>query len=287
MSGSTGAERVKSRVDFDKFLKSYSTLLSSYPGVKSISTSGSYNSNPNKQDFGDIDLIIHIESSKSKPEVKKELVAFFNSLPDDVIIRFTSPRYEGKKCNNTGEIVTIRYQDPELKYSVQIDNIIAITANEANFKRKFLDLPAEKQGLILGLCKVATVESFYGSLFYILGIQTDIVPRVDQEWEFNLSSSELQLRLVTYKPNTTIQDKHEVMWVSSDWEDVRRLLYQWDLNVTFDEFLNQIKLLKKHRSKVRVIGVFNSMITVKSGEVGTPKGLAKEQARDKIKAALS
>ena len=57
MSGVAGADRVKSRLDFKQFLSSYQHLLGQFPGFVSMTPSGSYNSNPDKEDFGDIDLI--------------------------------------------------------------------------------------------------------------------------------------------------------------------------------------------------------------------------------------
>ena len=174
MSGSTGADRIKSREHFKKFLDSYEKIIKSFPGFVSIKPSGSYNSNLSKQDFGDIDLITHIKSNKDKATVKKELSAHLAKLPDTVIVPFGSERYKGKKFLNTGEIVTIRYHDEELGYSVQIDNIIALDSTEANFKSKFLDLPAEKQGLILGLTKVATIETPLPTLFKKVGITVPV-----------------------------------------------------------------------------------------------------------------
>ena len=67
MSGSTGANRVKSREDFKQFLTSYQNIISKFPGFVSMKPSGSYNSNPDKMDFGDIDIVVHIESNRTKP----------------------------------------------------------------------------------------------------------------------------------------------------------------------------------------------------------------------------
>lgn len=284
MSGSTGADRIKSRKHFEKFLKSYETLISKFPGFVSIKPSGSFNSDLSKQDFGDIDLITHIKSNKDKATVKKELAAFMSKLPDSIIVPFSSVKYSGKKVANTGEIVTVRYHDAELGYSVQIDNIIALDKVEAEFKGTFLDLPAEKQGLVLGLVKVATLETDPSVLFKKMRINapTDLPP--DTEYEFNLSSVELQLRRVHYEPNSYKQISREVVWTSRNFKSIKDLLYQYDLNKPFDELLKQAKLkIHNPRSGKRISGVFSSMITVKSGEVGTPKGKNKEVALNKIK----
>lgn len=283
MSGSTGADRIQSREHFKKFIESYIKILKSYPGFVSFTPSGSYNSNPNKQDFGDIDGITHIQSNKDKATVKKELAAHLAKLPDTVIVPFGSARYKGKKFLNTGEIVTVRYHDDELGYSVQIDNIIALDRTEAGFKLNFLDLPAEKQGLILGLVKVATIETPLDKLFKKVGIHVPTELDKDQEYEFNLSSVEIQLRKVTYEPNSYKQLKREVVWTSRSFEDLKKILYQFDLGTPFEDLIKQAKAkLKNPRSANRMKGVFTSMVGVKSGEVGTPKGADKEAAIKKV-----
>lgn len=287
MSGSTGADRVKSREDFKQFLKSYQTIISKFPGFKSMTPSGSYNSNPDKMDFGDIDIVVHIESPKDKATVKKELVSFFDKMPDNVIVPFTSPKHAGKRTYNAGELVTVRYHDDQLGYSAQIDNIVALDQTEATFKQQFLDLPAPKQGLILGLVKVATIETDPAVLFKKLGIRVPGRLEENQEYEFNLSSVELQLRKVTYEPGTFKQVDREIVWTSRSFEDLQKLLYQYDLSLPFDKLLAQSKqVLKNPRSNSRMQGVFGSMISVKSGEVGTAKGAEKEAALAKIRSAF-
>lgn len=284
MSGSTGADRIKSRKHFAQFLKSYEVLISKFPGFVSIKPSGSFNSDPSKQDFGDIDLITHIKSDKDKATVKKELAAFMAKLPDTTIVPFGSVKYAGKKVANTGEIITVRYHDDELNYSVQIDNIIALDHTEAEFKGTFLDLPAEKQGLVLGLVKVASIESDPSVLFKKLRINMPVDLPPDTEYEFNLSSVELQLRKVHYEPGSYKQVSRDVVWTSRDFKAIKTLLYQFDLNKSFDDLLKQAKLkIHNPRSHKRISGIFTSMISVKSGEVGTPKGKNKEVAIHKIK----
>jgi hypothetical protein len=282
-SGSTGADRVKSREDFKQFMTSYRDLIGQFPGFQGITPSGSYNSNLSKNDFGDIDLICHIKSDLDKPALKKQLVQFFMQQPETVIVPFTSEKHAGKRTYNSGEIVTVRYHDPELGYSAQIDNIIALDQTEATFKQEFLDMPAPKQGLVLGLTKIATLETPLNVLFKKLGINlpTNLPP--NQEYEFNLSSIELQLRLVTYEPGTFKQAERQVVWRSQNYADLQKLLYQYDLNLPFDKLLAQAKsVVKNERSGNRIKGVFNSMISVKSGEVGTPKGADKEAARSQV-----
>jgi hypothetical protein len=288
MSGVAGADRVKSRRDYQKFLASYKNIIAKFPGFVSIQPSGSYNSDLAKNDFGDIDLITHIKSSKNKKEVKQDLVHFFEKMPDTVITAFTSEKHAGKRSYNSGEIVTVRYHDHALGYSAQIDNIIALDHIEASFKQEFLDMPAEKQGLVLGLVKIAAIETDPKLLFKKLNIHVPNNVQPNQEFEFNLSSSELQLRKVTYEPGTFKQTDREILWHSQKWSDLQALLYQYDLSNDFDTLLAQSKqTIKNPRSNNRMQGVFSSMISVKSGEVGTAKGAGKEAARTKVAQTFS
>ena len=283
MSGVAGADRVKSRQDYQSFLASYKNIIAKFPGFVSIQPSGSYNSNLEKNDFGDIDLITHIKSSKNKKEVKQDLVHFFEKMPDTVITAFTSEKHAGRRSYNSGEIVTVRYHDHALGYSAQIDNIIALDHIEASFKQEFLDMPAEKQGLVLGLVKIAAIETDPKVLFKKLNINVPAHVQPNQEFEFNLSSSELQLRKVTYEPGTFKQADREILWHSQKWSDLQALLYQYELADNFDTLLAQSKqTIKNPRSNNRMQGVFSSMISVKSGEVGTAKGAGKEAARAKV-----
>jgi len=278
-SGVAGADRVKSREDFKHFLSDYQKLISQFPGFTSMVPSGSYNSDATKEDFGDIDLIVHIQSEVDKKELKKQLVDFFHKQPDTVIVGFSNPKYTGKRTYNSGEIVTVRYHDAALGYSAQIDNIIALDQQEAGFKQQFLDMPAAIQGLVLGLVKIATIETPPDQLFEQLGIPNPGPLGKDQEYEFNLSSNELQLRRVQYEPGTVKQAGREVLWSSTNYADLQKLLYQYNLNVSFEDLLKQIKQnIKNPRSRERIKGVFSSMVSVKSGEVGSPKGAGKERA---------
>ena len=167
---------------------------------------------------------------------------------------------------------------------LKIDNIIALDHTEASFKQLFLDLPAEKQGLILGLTKVATIETSPKILFKKLNIRAPDTLDKDQEYEFNLSSVEIQLRKVTYEPGTFKQASREVVWKSRNFDDLEKILYQFKINTTFEDLIKQAKQkLKNPRSNARMQGVFTSMISVKSGEVGTQKGSDKTAAINKVK----
>jgi len=282
MSGSAGGNRIP-RSAVEKTVQEYiDKVLSKIKGFKSAKVSGSYNTSA-KQDFGDIDLITAFEG-EDKKEFKKTLAKHLESLPDDIIVPFKSEKYKGKKSLNTGEIVTILYPITGIPGEfVQIDNIIALSEEEGEFKKTFLDYPAEVQGLILGLVKVVLLEEDPKSVLKRMGI-TNIPPLDEgQEYEFNLSSAGLTLRIVTLDEDFKQIDRTEV-WKSSNWSDVKKLLSNFNLNQPFEKLLDSLKGLKNERSKNRIKGIFKSMVSIKSGEVGTPKGDNKQYALDKVAA---
>jgi len=205
-------------------------------------------------DFGDIDLIVHI-SAKDKTEAKERLIAEFEKNP--YIIEF---EYKGKKKKyyNAGELVTIKFKQAGSDKTVQIDNIIALTKEEMNFKNKFLDIAAEKQGLLLGLIKVAITEfpeKFKGK----------------EGLDFDLSPVSLRLR----------DGQNQNQYLSQNWEEVEQILSFYGLKYddSFDKYLKIVKTLSR-RSIDRIKGLFKKMITIKSGEVGTPKGNKKQETLD-------
>ena len=244
---------------------------------------GSYNLGT-KSDHGDIDLILNF-GSPDREKIKAELSKYLASLPDNVIVPFTSAKYRGKKLHKSGELVSVLYpivgQEGQ---NVQIDNILATSAEEHTFKFEFLKLPAENQGLILGLVKTALLDNakLLQSVVKIHGPLEQ-----NQEYEYNLSSEGVTLRLITYDPVQLQQGNYKEMSrktvkKSTDWGEIEKILPQYDLNVDFDDLLKQIKTKASDRAKRRIIGVFKSMISVKSGEAGTPKGDNKEIARKKV-----
>ena len=287
MSGVAGASRIKSRTDFMQFVLSYMNLISNFPGFVSCRPSGSFNSDPSKEEFGDIDLIVTISSVKDKPAVKLELKSFLQAQPSSVIVPFTSKKYAGQRVHNSGELLSVNYFDKKLGYSVQIDNIIALSQEEATFKQQFLNWSAEKQGLILGLTKIATIETPPAALFNALNIHAPAKLPPNQEYEFNLSSLELQLRRVKYQPGTYKEVNREIIWRSKDFNLLQKLLYQYDLTSDFESLLEMTKeTIKNPRSVRRILGFFSAVITVKSGEVGTLKGASKEEALQRLKTVL-
>lgn len=285
MSGSAGGNRV-TRQAVQKTVDTYvEKVLQKFKAFKDAKISGSYNTG-NKEDFGDIDLIVTFEGTDKK-ELKKQLVDFFNTISDDIIVPFKSDKYKGKKSLSTGEIVTVLYPIEGFENEfVQIDNMVSLSDEESTFKKSFLDYPAEIQGLLLGLTKIILIEENPQEVFKRLGIKNIPTLESDQEFEFNLSSAGLTLRKVTLTPEYK-ETAREDVWKSSNWQDVRNLLKNYDIDTDFEKLLdNIVKQTKNERSRNRIKGIFRSMISVKSGEVGTPKGDKKTQSIEKVQDLL-
>jgi cytidyltransferase-like protein len=280
MSGSAGGNRIPREAVQPTVDNYIDKVLSKFPGFKQAKVTGSYNTGT-KKDFGDIDLVVQLEGVDKKL-IKQELAKFFSSLPDSIIVPFKSEKYSGKKFMNTGELVTILYPIVGLKDQfVQIDNIISISEEESTFKNTFLDYPAEIQGLLLGLAKIICLEEDPKVIFKRLGITN--VPELgpNQEYEFNLSSSGLTLRVVTLD-NFKETDRTEA-WKTSDWNKIKLLFQNYNIDSDFSTLLSDLsKKLTNPRSKNRIKGIFKSMVSIKSGEVGTPKGDNKQKALDSV-----
>ena len=287
MSGVAGGDRI-SREHIDSTAKNYiDTVLSGFPGFKSADITGSVAAG--KKDFGDIDLIVHIEGT-DKRSIKKELQNYLENQSVNKILPFRSDKYKGKRSYNAGELVSILYPQTDAGKTAQIDNIIAVTKDESTFKKSFLDWPAEKQGLVLGLVKVAIQEAnatrTVDKLFATVGLD---VPKTDKVLEFNLSGVELQLRAYT-KDNMGKEAKgsREVLWKTTIWPNVDRLLWQYDLTKSFEDILQDAQNTLKHpSSKQRIKGLFSSMVSIKSGEVGTAKAERKQKTIDMVNAMES
>lgn len=304
MSGSAGGHRIstgKIKATVEDYIN---RVLSKFEGFKSAKTTGSYNLIPRnekgeidpkdekKDGHGDIDLIVFIEG-EDKIKMKNALADYLSSLSDDIIVPFKSKEYAGKKLLKPGELVTILYPivGAPGEY-VQIDNIVTVSENETTFKKTFLDIPAATQGLILGLVKVAADEEDNKNpkkIFAKLGIQNTPSPKENQKFEFNLSSGELTLRLVTMENGKEVKKSRLTLWSSTNWEDVIELLSDYNIKdldpkTSFENLLQQIKSKASVNSKNRIKGVFNSMVSAKSGEVGTQKGDDKEKAKELVAA---
>jgi hypothetical protein len=283
MSGAAGGTRIP-RAAVEQTVKDFvNNILSKIPGFKSAKVSGSYNQ-PVKQDFGDIDLVVSIEGDKPKKEVKKMIVDYFEGLSDKELPYLNTEKHKGKKAINHGEIITNLYPISGMPGEfVQIDNIIAVSESEGDFKKVVLDYPAEIQGLILGLVKTPLLEEDPEQVFKRMGIKD--VPSLgpNQEYEFHLDTSGLSLKIVTLDENYRQLDSN-IVWESTKWEDVKRLLKDFNLDGTFDQFIKKIKTFKNPRSKNRVKGFFKTSIKVGPAEQGTPKGDGKQQALDTVAA---
>jgi hypothetical protein len=284
MSGIAGGDRI-SRDDVQPTVDKYvASVLNKIPGFIDYEISGSYKSDLTKSDFGDIDLIITIKSKHDKTVVKRMLVDFFEKMSVKLIVPFNTGRAKGKRTYNSGELVTILFQQSGNDKYVQIDNIVALSKQEKNFKLQFLNLQANKQGIMLGLVRSAWLE--YGNeALKRLRIQKPKLSR-NQELEFVVTSSGISLRKVTLGSNFEELDR-KVIWTSKNWDDVYKLFPpgKYDFSLPFEDLVQQIKDkgFKNERSSRRLSGIFNSMITVKSGEVGKEKGNEKERSRLKVK----
>jgi len=277
MSGVAGGSRIKKQ-DVQKTFDSYvNAVLQNVEGFRKATLSGSVNVG-SKPDYGDLDLIVWI-TGEDKKEVKQRLINTVTKLPDSVIVPFKSDRYKGKKYYNAGELISVLY--PIVGSAgdfIQVDNIIALSEEEHQFKNSFLDLPAEKQGLLIGLAKVILLERDVKDIFRKLGIKLPTTLGPNQEYEFNLSSVKLSLRKVKLTDDYKEVDREEV-WSTTDWSTIKTLFDGYNITGTFEELLYDLaRSLKNPRSKSRIKGIFKSMVTVKSGEVGTAKADTKEKA---------
>ncbi len=281
MSGAAGGTRIP-RSAVQQTVEDYTeNILSKIEGFKDAKLSGSFN-RPEKEDFGDIDIIVTIETDKTKKEVKKAIADLFQSLPDNELPPLQNPKYKGRKYINHGEMVSNLYPISGIPGEfVQVDNIISLSKEEGEFKKTILDYPAEIQGLVLGLIKTPLLEEKPEDVFKRLSI-TDIPQAGEgQEYEFHIDTSGLTLRLVTYGDNYKILNSN-IVWQSKNFEDVRKLLKDYDLNGTFEDIILKVKSLKNERSKNRVKGYFKKSIKVGAAEKGTSKGDTKQKALDTV-----
>ena len=281
MSGAAGGTRIP-RSAVEQTVKDYTdNILSRIEGFKDAKLSGSFN-RPEKEDFGDIDIIVTIETDRTKKEVKKAIGDLFQSLPDKELPPLQNPRYKGKKFINHGEMVSNLYPISGMPGEfVQVDNIISLSQEEGEFKKTILDYPAELQGLILGLVKTPLLEEDPKVVFSRLGIKDIPKAGKDQEYEFHIDTSDLTLRLVTYGENYRILNSNTV-WQSKDFNDVQTLLKDYDLKGSFEDIIAKVKTLKNERSKNRVKGFFKKSIKVGAAEKDTPKGDTKQRALDTV-----
>jgi len=285
MSGVAGGNRIERgdvQATFNKYVEE---VLKNIPGFKKASLSGSVKAG-SKPDFGDLDIIVWFEGDDKK-EVKQRIIDTITKLPSNVIVPFKSEKYTGRKYYNSGELISILYPivGKEDEY-IQVDNIISLTEEEHAFKGSFLDLPAEKQGLLIGLAKVILLEENPEEVFRRMGISN--VPPLEEgeEYEFNLSSVKLSLRKVKLEDFREVA--REEVWSTTNWGTIKILFKNFNIDGSFEDLLDDIaRRLTNARSKNRIAGIFKSMVSVKSGEVGTAKGKGKEDALEKVAQTLA
>ena len=292
MSGVTGSQQVDRR-DVGEILSRYEEeVLRKFPDYVGYEISGSFNSDLTKNKFGDIDLIVHFNAVGSKQLEKKAFVKHVLSLPEDLIVPFESVKYKGRRHYNSGEIVTVSFPQPH-GGTVQIDNIFALSESEMEYKQKFLNMDAQKQGLVLGLVKSATLQRS------IVDIACDLrVPNLEYilnctqyglEYEFNISPVEIQLRQVLYAEKEYHNGEYKevdrnIVWRSRDWNSLKAIIPEVDLNKSFMDLVEETdKRITDTRSRNRIAGMFKAMVSIKSGEVGTIKGHTKQKALSLIK----
>lgn len=285
MSGVAGGNRILKQDVQATFNKYVDEVLKNIPGFKKASLSGSVKTG-SKADFGDLDIIVWFEG-EDKREVKQRIIDAITKLPNNVIVPFKSEKYAGKRYNNAGELISVLFPIAgKSDEFIQVDNIIALTEEESNFKGSFLDMPAEKQGLLLGLAKVILLEENPEDVFRRMGISGLPKLKRGEEYEFNLSSVKLSLRKV--KLENFKEVAREEVWSTSNWGTIKILFKGFNIDGSFEDLLDDIaRKLTNPRSRNRVAGIFKSMVSVKSGEVGTPKGAGKEAALEKVAQTLS
>lgn len=285
MSGVAGGNRILRQDVQATFNKYVDEVLRHIPGFKKASLSGSVKGG-SKADFGDLDIITWFEGDDKK-EVKQRIIDAISKLPNNVIVPFKSEKYTGRRYYNSGELISVLFPiEGQQDEYIQVDNIIALTEEESVFKGSFLDLPAEKQGLLLGLTKVILLEENPDEVFRRMGISNLPPLEEGEEYEFNLSSVKLALRKV--KLENFKEVAREEIWSTTNWGTIKILFRGFNIDGSFEDLLDDIaRKLTNARSKNRVAGIFRSMISVKSGEVGTAKGKGKEDALEKVAQTLS
>ena len=279
MSGSIGADRI-SREDVKPTVDNYiSNVLKNFKGYKKCEITGSYNAE-NKKDHGDIDLCILIKSDKDIKELKKEFKTFLENLSDELTPKFRSGKNKGKKAQMYANIVTCQFNINNSNNPVQIDNIIVTSPEALHFQKTFLNLDAQTQTFMTAIVRVAQEQTKQKAFEYF---KIDNIPVLseNQELEFVLAMSGLSLRKVTLDDNMKTKHKEE-LWRSENWEHVNWLVEETiDMSPiwkTYEDLLHRAATIFKddERSRKRICGIMKSMINIGPGEIGTPKGLAKE-----------
>ena len=293
MSGSIGGNRIPHKLVNKTCLYYLDKVLKDFEGFEDFAVTGSYHARP-KEDYGDIDLVVCINSKEDLKDIKKRFKTYIESLPDEICPLFRKGKNQGKKAQLYGNIVTcqIPIQGKETDY-VQVDNIIVKSLEELEFVRNFLDIDAQIQTLLTATIRVIPSIIKYQDIAYFRYHLNDYfeVPELkeNQEFEFVLSMFKVSLRVVTLDDNYK-EINRDTIWETSKWE-IANILIQESLskfrdfnfkNYTFEELLDMTKESYKddERARRRICGIMKSMINIGPGEVGTEKGIKKQEAID-------
>jgi len=280
MSGAAGGSRIK-KEDLKATIRDYRDNVLKPLGLDKSYTITGVRSRPEKEIFGDIDVVVSFPEGDKK-ELKQILASFVeqvNKIPE-------IPQKKNKKYFIHGSIVSILYPiyGKENEY-VQIDNIVTASKEEGKFTYKMLDLPAQEQGLALGLVKAVFSEldqNQIDELFKDLGLSNVEKPGEDEEYDFNLNPSELSLKIV--KKGTS---NGKTIWTSNKFSDIKTVLSALGIDIEkdkFDTIVSKIKKFKNRRSIDRLKGMYARNIRVGDAEVGLEKGIKKQQSLDTVNA---
>ena len=280
MSGAAGGTRIK-KEDLKATIRDYRDNVLKPLGLDTSYTITGVRSRPEKEIFGDIDVVVSFPGGDKK-ELKQTLAKFIeqvNKIPE-------IPQKNNKKYFIHGSIVSILYpiSGKENEY-VQIDNIVTASEDEGKFTYKMLDLPAQEQGLALGLVKAVFTEldqNQIDQLFKDLKITNIEKPSEGEEYDFNLNPSELSLKIV--KTGTS---EGKTIWKFNKFSDIKTVLSALGIDIEkdkFDTIINKIKKFKNRRSIDRLKGMYARNIRVGDAEVGLEKGIKKQQSLDAVSA---
>jgi nicotinamide mononucleotide adenylyltransferase len=278
MSGAAGGSRIK-KEDLKATIRDYRDNVLKPLGLDKSYTITGVRSRPEKDIFGDIDVVVSFPGGDKK-ELKQTLAKFIeqiNKVPE-------IPQKKNKKYFIHGSIVSILYpiSGKENEY-VQIDNIVTASKEEGKFTYKMLDLPAQEQGLALGLVKTIFTEldqNQVDKLFKDLKITDVEKPGEGEEYDFNLNPSELSLKIV--KKGTS---EGKTVWKSNKFSDIKTVLSALGIDIEkdkFDTIISKIKKFKNRRSIDRLKGMYTKNIRVGDAEVGLDKGIKKQQSLDTV-----
>jgi len=279
MSGAAGGVTIN-KEDLKATIRDYRDNILKPLGLDTSYTITGVRSRPEKDIFGDIDIVVSFPEGDKK-ELKQQLASFLTQ--NDKIPIIPS---KNKKYFIHGNIVSTLYPiaNKEKEY-VQIDNIVTVTKEEGKFTFQMLDLPAQEQTLAIGLAKTIFTEldeKQIENLFNELNITNPEKPGEGEEYDFNLNPSELTLRIVPIGKNDGKQ-----IWKSNTFEDVKKMLLTLDIDIKNDKFetiIQKIKGFKNRRSIDRLKGMYAKNIRVGDAEAKKDKGIKKQQSLDTVAA---